>query len=335
MSGDERVDAAFEGWLRGAMRGLSPEERAPDALALRILSIPDQPSRPGLFARIRDGQPGALLAAGFAAAVAVLLLSTAFRLQPAGPGAIDSPGTTFDPTIVGPGIVTSTFPSLAIARWALAGAALVFALVQLFGRRPASRMAMILGGLGLLVAYLVSPLLRLDPGLQNGGFDALPLGFGIDAPEGPFDSRDLWYETADPGQPTTIVITLRNAGPLPVRFDGIVGDLGEVFLAAQPWRAVWLGTLGDDGSVAGIERASLFEPTTIEPGNELQVFLVGRAGPCAYGSTFQLGDDSQTGALQISRIVEVAYSVFGLSSSTQLELRMDLAEPLRADCATP
>jgi hypothetical protein len=328
-------DAAFEVWVAGAMRELRPVEGSSDALSARVLAIPDGVRRRTWLGRVRDGQSGVLVVAGLATAFAGVLLWTSFRLLPSRPGAIVSPAASFDPSIVGPGIVTSMAPSLEIARWVVAGLIAFFALRLLLMRRAGSGRPLVLGGLGLLLAYVASPVVRYDPGLENGSFDALPLGFGVDAPEGPFETRDVWYETADPAQPTTIVISLRNAGPVPVRFEGIVGDLGDVFISSQPWKAVWLGPTEDHGSVAGMERASPFAPTTIAPGAELEVFLVGRAGPCAYGSTFHIGDDAATGSLHLSPLIEVAYSVFGLLSTTSIEPRLTLAEPQRANCPTP
>jgi hypothetical protein len=128
------------------------------------------------------------------------------------------------------------------------------------------------------------------------------------------------------------MFSVRNEGPLPLRVEGIIGELGDVMVAAVPWRAVWIPPGPNWQEIGFLKDAKPFTPTVVGPGEELQLYLVGRAGPCAYGATYQVGADV-AGHAQLGTTVDVVVNVLGLSTSTPIDLPMLLAEPIRNGCS--
>lgn len=94
------------------------------------------------------------------------------------------------------------------------------------------------------------------------------------------------------------------------------------------------GCASDGGGRAGrgfpgVEEATPFRPVDVPPDGRVLLYVVGRAGDCAFGPSFRV-DDSH--AYASSRKVRVAYSVLGLSSVGEVELPVTLAQPQSEDC---
>jgi hypothetical protein len=71
----------------------------------------------------------------------------------------------------------------------------------------------------------------------------------------------------------------------------------------------------------------VFQPKVIQPGAYIDVYLVRRAGACAFGPGFALNNPEVQGFATRDRVVHFAYSVFGLWSTAPFELPANLVEP--------
>jgi hypothetical protein len=188
---------------------------------------------------------------------------------------------------------------------------------------------------GILGVLLGIGLIRLDVGLTRGGIGGAPLGYVV-APVGPFgDDRSLYVLTAAPGSPSVSMFSLRNKGALPIRIEGVV--VGEDYddLVVGHWTALWVPPGGPGFDAPGLEAIRPFEPVTLQPGDELQVYAGGVAGACAYGPTFDPTTEDQpdyAGMSQIGPEITVAYSVFGLASMAQIDIGETFGEPSRNGC---
>jgi len=69
----------------------------------------------------------------------------------------------------------------------------------------------------------------------------------------------------------------------------------------------------------------------VAPGDSLTLYLVGRAGDCAYGPAFSLENASEFG-FQGRSSVRIAYSVAGLTAESEVTLPVIVAEPLLGNC---
>jgi hypothetical protein len=186
--------------------------------------------------------------------------------------------------------------------------------------------------LGLVVAGAIA--LAMHPGFEyRGGSLAPVLGYGVqaDPPRGG-DGAPVFYETVNAGDPAILLVTITNPGPLPIRLDGIVEDPGASGTNLPRWTAM---TTATDPNVIGqpFKDLGTFEPTTVEPGGYLDVYLVSKAGPCAFGPSFTLAKSADLSMIIRNRQVLFGYSVLGLSSSAPYELPVNLAEPTRNNCS--
>jgi hypothetical protein len=139
----------------------------------------------------------------------------------------------------------------------------------------------------------------------------------------------VWYVTAEPGGPVVLAFDVGNPGPLPIRLLGVVErqDPEGSFLR---WTAVWLHE-DADGGMPAVEEAAPFRPLEVPPDGHVVLYLVGRAGACAFGPSFRL-EDADTGTFVTSRHVRIAYAVLGLSSVGEVELPVTLAQPQSEEC---
>jgi hypothetical protein len=334
--------STIETELRGILLTERPTEGASAVLRARVADIP---------ARVRIDHPviallrraAVPLSAVGAASAAVVLASIGLTrapvtgLPPGGGGV--SPGVTFDPALEGFGLVTSIVPTLLVVQWVIAGLAVAVAVRLAFGADRHARRTRLVASALVICAIAVAPTTKIPLldglGLQPGAVRGVLAGYGLDRPpERPFDEFDRYYQTASPGEPTIIMFSIRNAGPVPLRLEGVVVHPDHAALAQARWTAVWLQTtVTSERAIAPLGETTPFEPTTIAPGDELHVFLVGRAGPCAYGPGFTLESEADiSGYSMLGPTVEVAYSFAGMVGTTIIDMDQGFVEPHRNGC---
>lgn len=322
----------FDTWLSEQLRDLRPSEGAPETLRLRVDGVPGRLGHYHQLRRLVDGQSGMLAVAGLTAAAA--LAAFAFALRPGlvlpGPGG-NAPPPTFDPTVEGPGLLYDVIPTLTIVPGIVALVALVGAWIV--RRRGIGGRLAGLPFAGLATVAFAAMLVALHPGFtwRDGMYGPI-LGYSISAepPEGS-DGPSVFYEAANPGDPLIFAVTITNPGPLPIRLEGIVEDL----MALQEINTRWTAMTTRVDVTADPSRLDLlqaFRPVVVGPGQQLDVYLVAKAGRCTYGPGFTLDAPRVGGYVSRSREIKLAYSVFGLASYAPFELPVVLVEPTREDC---
>lgn len=329
---------SFEGALRGMLAARRPVDGAPAELRGRILAIPER-IRPGAARRPSPVARIAGSVAGLAAAAAIALLVVgALASRPVVPDvgsspAADAPVATFDPAIEGPGIVTPSDEyspppeSLTLVPWVIAGVGgVLLAVVALTGGRVRRLAALA----AVVVLAIGANALSSHPGFEMGYSVGPRMGLDVRAEPPPAaEGPGVWYVTAEPDGPVVFAFDVRNPGPLPIRLLGVVQrpDPGPSF---PRWTAVWLH-VDPGGGMPAVEEAMPFRQLEVPPDGHVVLYLVGRAGACAFGPSFRL-EDADTGDFASSRHVRIAYAVLGLSSVGEVELPFTLAQPLREDC---
>jgi hypothetical protein len=330
-------DAQLELHLRTTLRSLRPADGAPGGLRSRVDLIPDASEPQGLLRRFVGGSPAALAVAGLAGAAAIALLIVGLQpglLEPAINGAPQPTRIPFDPAVEGPGLlIDAATPTLLVVPGAIVLIALALTAAQLYRHRGIRGWLDVLrlAGLGIVVAGAIG--LAMHPGFEyRGGSLAPVLGYGVqaDPPRGG-DGAPVFYETVNAGDPAILLVTITNPGPLPIRLDGIVKDPGASGTNLPRWTAM---TTATDPNVIGqpFKDLGTFQPTTVEPGGYLDVYLVSKAGPCAFGPSFTLAKSADLSMIIRNRQVFFGYSVLGLSSSAPYELPVNLAEPQKVGC---
>ena len=321
--------------LRGLLAERRPGDGAPDHLRQRVERLPELVGAPPRFGGIRALGGGLAAAASLAVAallVALVISGRGVQQLVQGVGAVPSPGTTFNPTIDGPGIVDYVAPTLpygALAIGIIAAVLAVAFLVRVRRRRP---VAGVVGGVLLSIAAISAIALSFHPGFAFGSEIGPVLGYGVQVTAAPgSDGPDTWYDTAAPGQPIEIVFTIRNPGPLPIRLLGVVQDPYAKQMVIYRWSALWLGGDPNDGRTE-IGSPQPFEPVDVQPGGELRVYLVGKAGKCAYGPSFSLAGNPEIAYASRGRQIHFAFSVLGLPSGGDVTLPVALAEPTVNGC---
>jgi hypothetical protein len=140
----------------------------------------------------------------------------------------------------------------------------------------------------------------------------------------------VYYSTAAPGKPTIVFFDLWNLGPMPVRLDGLVADLTEGFDGAG---VIALALPADPNAFRNrLDQLVPFTPSVVAPNEWVRIFLVGRAGSCAFGPGYQPGVSDSTAYASRVRTVRLGYSILGLSSTTDVEMPMQLVEPAAVHC---
>jgi len=328
---NDRPLDAFEDRLRSGLAGLRPPA-APASLAGRVNAIPAT-RQVGFWRRVAAGS-GAWLTTGAIAALAVVglayLADRGLIIGDPGGGPDATPSTAgFDPAIEGPGILRGAAPLLQVVPLTAA------VIVLLLGMRWALRWRwhnLAIRGVGVLIAAtaLASP--AAIPGFEQGSAIAPTLGYDyrVDAAPGS-NGLDTWYTTAGPGEPTIAFMTIRNPGPLPIRLEGLVETHTNETPLIPRWIAMWLAPPGDCCSTP-LSRLTPFEPTTVEPGEQLPIYLVGRAGLCAYGPGYTLDAPVNGWSTRDSQL-RLVYSVFGLTAEASVAMGMNLVEPYREGCS--
>jgi hypothetical protein len=320
--------SAIELRVRRTLVYLRPADGAPAALRARVEAIPDAALPRAWWQAPARTLAGAVTVIAVGAVVAALI---AFRptpgpVTPVGPGA--APPTPFDPMIEGPGIIHSAASTLVVVPLVVAS------VIAIIGLRWALRerwhmLAVRLAIVAVLAGGVAS--LALEPGFERGSAWGPVMGYDLQVEPPPgADYPTVWYETAEPGGPLVLVVTVRNPGPLPIQLDGLVETQTSATPLIQRWTALWLSS--DPNTVGGVDNAVPFTPTLVAPQGELQVYLVGRSGLCAYGPGYTLASPVTVHTTR-GRELRFSYSVLGLQSTAPFELPMSLVEPYRENCS--
>lgn len=330
-------EGQLEAKLAGGLRALRPIDGAPTVLRSRVELIPERHAPEWFVRRFLRGSPAALAVAGLVGVGAIALLIVGLRpglLEPAINGGPQPTRVPFDPTVEGPGLLFYVQRTLLMVPGTVVLVALALAALQLSRHRGIRGWLDVLrlGVLGLIVAGAIG--LAMHPGFEYGGGSLAPvLGYGVqaDPPRGG-DGAPVFYETVNPGDPMVLLVTITNPGPLPIRLDGIVEDPGRVSTALPRWTA--MTTTRDPHTMPNTPSdLDVFQPKVVEPNDSLDVYLVSKAGTCAFGPSFTLAQSADLAMIIRDRQVFFGYSVLGLSSAAPYELPVNLAEPTRNNCA--
>ena len=320
----EPDDARLERAIGEALRRLDPGP-IPATVRARVASAVDAgPAQPSARDRLsRLALP--VLAAAAAVFIAALALPL---LRPLGtgpvPGASGGPSASFDPSLSGPGLVSP--PPLQAEALVALGLLIAGGLILAVAPRGPRRAAV---ALVVAVALLAGGAAVLQTHAVTGSY-ASSGGIGTwDADSGDPYSPVIVYVTAAEGQPFSFAFSVRNEGPLPVRLEGVVADPavqgGPVLFPT--WRAVWRGDLSD-GIIGG--PVAPFAPVDLASGDEVLLWLVATASPCAYGPSYNPATD-QLAAVGLPPI-QVSYSVLGFPRTATIRLPFDVLQPYRSGC---
>jgi hypothetical protein len=323
--------------LRRALADLRPSGPAPDDLRVRVQGVPHHVGATGLRASLRRLVVAPASVAVLAAAASIVVLTFAIHpiLTPPATTPGTAPAASFDPTVEGPGLVYGVVPTLLIVPGIVAVLALALLLRQLLRVRWLGGWVD-MGRLVVLSAMAAGAIaFALHPGFQwLGGSLGPRIGYDVrvDPPPGSTDSDPVWYETAEPGAPLTLIISLTNPGPLPIRLEGIVEDPEAPLRLSTRWIA--MTSWPDQTRILDESDLPSFAPIVVQPNEQLLVVLVARAGTCSYGPGFTYGstDPDLSGYASRTEEIHFAYSVFGLSASAPFELPVNLVEPMRNGC---
>jgi hypothetical protein len=322
---EREQEARMERELRGVLGDRVPGP-APYGLRGRVNRIPDEV--PVVRGRPALARVAPLLAA--AAAVAVLVLGAVPLLStgPAtGPGATPPgsplPAVSFDPTRVGPGVSATAAgdPGAVIALGVL-----LLGLTALLA--PGRWRVLPIGIATILVGYAVVASQVPVAVLQTGSGPGIAV---TRAPERPASDESLVYEHAAAGEPFSVGVFVRIDAPLPVTIEGIVDPtFGEATRVGFPtWKAIWLDEQADGGMTGP---ATPFRAFELSPPDVRAVWLVGRAGSCAYGPGFDASNPGDDLAYAIVDTVTVQVRALGWPRTVELQLPFRVAEPMATTC---
>jgi len=323
--------------LRQAFVSTRPAGGLGSATRKAILDIPASAPAHGAIARL--GRSVTVLAAAAAVgALAIVLAAVGIMrvpiegLTPPNGGA---PPNGFDPAITGSGLIAGVPPTAMLLGLALVLLGGGTAVANFISNRSATNRGRVLVLAGIAAVLAGIWLVRFDVGLRVGSLRAGLLGY-VEAPAGPLDQALVYVSTASPGQTSVGIFSLRNTAALPVRIEGLVVSLGNDALASGRWAALWMPPGGAGYDAPPLDQVRPFEPVTLGPGEEINVYAAVRAGNCAFGPSFdptkKYSDAELVGYSQLGPDVTIAYSVFGLASTAQIDIDEAFAEPIRANC---
>jgi hypothetical protein len=327
--------------LRAALEDLRPPDGAPATLRARVDAVPEHGRRLGRGARLRAfaTSTSAVAAVVGVAAIAILAASFSQVVLHTLPG-VDVPGggptaVAFDPSIEGPGLLRHPIWTLLIAQAVLVAAtALVVGRTATRWRTPGAVRTRRAWTAPIVVGIVATGAIALSfqTPLTVTGSSGPVLGYDVNLSSPPgSNGPSVYYSTAVPGGPTIALFEVWNFGVLPVQLDGLVTDLpaGE---RGPSWIALALPTIPDTFPNR-LDQLRPFAPITLAPNTSVPIYLVGRAGICAYGPGFQPGASAVvTGYSSPSRDLRLGYSILGLSSVTTVQMPMQLVEPDAAHC---
>lgn len=330
MTADHTPDV-IESRLRAALGDLRPSAEAPEDLRSRVGALPEQIGNRSIIDRIAAARRPLLATAAFVAIASIAALAISFtplgRLPP-GTNAPDSTG--FDPTVEGPGLLLDPVPTLLIVQIVATVAAVVFGVRFGTGKGFRSRRGRAFGLVVVAVAG-TSIMFAVQSQFSLTGASGTALGYDANVvpPPGANGPR-VYYSTAEPGKPTIAFFEFWNFGALPVRLEGLVTDMNPDSLGSQ-WVALALPTVANEFPNS-LDKLQSFTPQLIPPQSSVTIYLVGRAGECAFGPGYQPGVSDATSFSSFPRDVRLGYSIFGLSSTTVVEMPMQLVEPAAVHC---
>jgi hypothetical protein len=138
----------------------------------------------------------------------------------------------------------------------------------------------------------------------------------------------LWHEVAPPGAPFAVGIGLYAESPLPVRFESIYEPNDWEGFIGMRWRAVWLSDVSGGGFW---DPARPFTPVDLGPFPG--IWLVGQAGSCAVGPSFDPANLPAALSGYTSREIDLNVSVLGWPRTVRLEPKFKLVEPDLNGCS--
>jgi hypothetical protein len=326
------TDPPLDHELRDVLRRRDPGA-APAALRNWVLDVPDDTER------TQSSGPRRPLAAVLSLAAVILLavigLTTIRHLGEVGvagatvpvgsvssPSAPPSSGRPFDPALEGPGVSATDDLSPAILV-VLACAVLGGLAFTVRGRRrilPAA-VAVVLAGWGVVATLVPVAVLGSGYGLGLNTVQALRV---------PGSQEELLYELAPASGRFSLGLYLSTDGPLPIRIEGIVSPAFDnrdhnigVMLTA-----LWIDGEPNGGMTGPIRPFTPFDM----PRNGQSIWLVGRAGACALGSTFDPNKGAEAG-FEVIDSLDVRVSVLGWPRTVHLVLPFRLVEPEPQSCS--
>lgn len=328
----------IEARLRAALVDLRPADGAPATLRTRVDVVPDRIGPIGLEARIRGLLRTPSGAVVLIAVTAIVVFAVGFRqaLAPSIPNVGGGTAAIFDPTLEGAGIVNAGgIPTLALVEaTSVIVLALAAVLVSLRARTSRGRWFHLLGAATAVAGAIAITWLSSVQGVGVGGFNgygpvsgfsqAEPPGQGGGAAEG---VRTLYLESR-PQEPFVFFFVVVNTGPIPVEFDGIVEDPEAASVIAPRWTELALGT---DRNAYGqpIEQLAPFHQVTLAPGDDVTLYVAGKASACAAGPNSENAGRSYSIR---GPNIQLAYSVLGLTGLSMYLGPLQIAEPLVAGC---
>lgn len=324
------LEGRLEDRIRASLADLRPGDAAPERLRARIEQLPERFGRPGIVGRIVAMRRSLVALAVVAAVATVAALAVSLTpLRPLTPGG-NAPNPTFDPSVEGPGLLHDPIPTMLIVQVVSIVAALVFVVGWTSARAFRSRRGI---AAGLVAVGLAggSILLAVQALTVTGGFGPA-LGYDASASPPPgSDGPRVYYSTAEPGQPTIAFFEVWNFGALPIQLDGMVVD--DIFSGAigPRFTALALATVPNEYPNS-LDKLQPFTAQLIPPQSSVVIYLVGRAGACAFGPGYAPDVSEAPGFSVLTRDVRLGYSVFGLASTTVVEMPMQLVEPAAVRC---
>lgn len=311
--------------LRAALLDLRPPDGPPSTLGARVDAIPDRIARPGSWARI-----AALVSAPAAIAlvVSVAAIGLAINLARVMTPGDGGPGTgldSFDPVAAGTGLVRIAIPALqVVAALSMLAAILLVRRWRSIGGfdtwRDMGR------GLALIVLVLIPGWLLVRPPLRDyGGSLGGGLGLGASA-HPPFGSQspEVRYVTAERGTPFIAFFDVTNGSALPVTLEGLVVEADAAGLGPR-WTSLALASV-PNAFPNSFEQLRPFTPQVIAPNDRITLYLVGRAGSCAFGSGFTIDTPVESGET-LDRTLQLSYSVLGLASTSTFTIPFEIVQP--------
>jgi hypothetical protein len=315
-----------EGRLKAALADLRPVDGAPASLRWRVDAIPDRIDDVGRLSRLRRAFSTPAAFATLLALAAIAIVAVSFRPNIVPPLSGGAPEPSFDPALEGPGLLYGQIPTMQVVQVL----AVVVALALAYRWRSFGGFASwrdMGRGLGLIVLVTAPTALALQPGLIAEGAYGTALGYGQPF-TGPFGSSlpTVYYETAEPGAPMIAFMELENVGPLPITLNGLVSPVPPGS-SGPAWIALALPSVANTFPNT-VEQLRPFTVQVMGPGEFVTLYLVGRAGSCAFGPGFEPGGSpGVTTFAELARDVEIGYSVLGLASKTTIEMPMEFVEP--------
>jgi hypothetical protein len=326
-------EATLEVALRSVLAEQRPAHGAPSGLRERVAAIPEVLGARRWFLPPWLGRLAPVGASIASVAAVLVIVAIASRGPGIGPVPGGGPGSaapaTFDPTLEGPGILRSLDTSLRAVPGLIVVLALGAALYQISIRQSRPRWL----GLRLVACAIVgvaAAMLTSFSALREGSGSAVLRGFDVQVPTpngapGPTQ----FFETAGPGDHTVVMFSIRNQSAIPVTVEGVVVEPPPSD-AIPTWTAVWLAR-NQTRIMGDLTDIRPFTPSAVAPGGELDLYLVGKPGRCAFGPTFTL-QSSISGSYGMPAEARVTYSVLGLRDFAIVQIGMEGSEPLRPNC---